>query len=65
MAQEGRVGTFENQRHENQRKSSERDGWHPVNVQYVADLMNTAYKDADARIKYEREPDFEIHEDNG
>lgn len=63
MAQAGKTGTFENEKEAIAQKSSEKDGWHPVNVQYVADLMNNAYQNADERISYQR--DFEIHEENG
>uniref|UniRef100_A0A1I7UB61 Ephrin RBD domain-containing protein n=1 Tax=Caenorhabditis tropicalis TaxID=1561998 RepID=A0A1I7UB61_9PELO len=65
MAKEGRTGTFENERRQGSiHKSMENDGWHPVNVQYVADLMSSAYKNADERISYQRENDFLIHEEN-
>uniref|UniRef100_A0A8R1DWW3 Ephrin RBD domain-containing protein n=1 Tax=Caenorhabditis japonica TaxID=281687 RepID=A0A8R1DWW3_CAEJA len=66
MAKEGRTGTFENEKklEEEAKKSAEKDGWHPVNVQYVADMMNNAYQNVDASLSYQREPDFEIHEDS-
>ncbi|CAI2351283.1 unnamed protein product [Caenorhabditis sp. 36 PRJEB53466] len=64
MAKEGKTGTFENERGEGLNKGSESNGWHPVNVQYVADLMHDAYQNVDASLTYQREPDFEIHEDS-
>lgn len=65
MAQEGKTGTFGNEKHA--QKSAERSetaGWNPVNVQYVSDLMQNAYKNADERISYQRDTDFLIHEEN-
>ncbi|EGT51471.1 hypothetical protein CAEBREN_08149 [Caenorhabditis brenneri] len=64
MAKEGKTGTFENEKIANSHSSLERDQWNPVNVQYVTDLMNTAFKNAEDRISYQRDDDFMIHEEN-
>ncbi|KAF1758235.1 hypothetical protein GCK72_014693 [Caenorhabditis remanei] len=64
MAKEGKTGTFENDRQAEAHKNAEKEAWHPVSVQYVADLMNTAYKNADERVTYQRDPDFLIHEED-
>ncbi|CAO4374660.1 unnamed protein product [Caenorhabditis nigoni] len=62
MAKEGKTGTFENDREV--QKSAEKDAWDPINRHYVADLMNSAYKNANDRVVYQREPDFLIHEED-